>query len=143
MSDSNQNIDLKGSCLCGTHRYRATGQLRGFYHCHCSRCRKANGTGHASNILLNPGQLEREGNPEKIGVFKVPDAERFANVFCTECGGPLPRFDRKNDFVAVPAGTLDEPTDLKPQCRVFWESRASWSCSDNALPTFPEYPTPV
>ena len=140
MSTNNETIDLKGSCLCGAHSYKATGELLGFYHCHCSRCQKATGTGHASNILLKPAELELAGDRERIGVFKVPDAACFASRFCRECGGPLPRYDRKAQLVAVPAGTLDEPTNLEPQCRVFWESRSSWSCGDKKLPKFAEYP---
>ena len=48
---------LRGSCLCGAARYEATGEPRRFLHCHCSRCRKATGTGHASNLFLQPGSL--------------------------------------------------------------------------------------
>ena len=48
---------LSGSCLCGAVRYEATGEPKRFVHCHCSRCRKATGTGHASNLFLQPGAL--------------------------------------------------------------------------------------
>jgi hypothetical protein len=48
---------LKGSCLCGAVTYEASGEPKRFYHCHCSRCRKATGTGHASNLFLQPGTL--------------------------------------------------------------------------------------
>lgn len=46
---------LTGSCLCGAVKYEATGVATRFLHCHCSRCRKATGTGHASNLFLQPG----------------------------------------------------------------------------------------
>ena len=140
MRKHEENVELKGACLCRAHHYRASGRLMGFYHCHCSRCRKSTGTGHASNILLRPGQLELSGDRERIGIYKVPGAARFASRFCRECGGPIPRFDRKSTLVAVPAGTLDEPTTLQPEARIFWESRASWSCSGQALPQFAEFP---
>ena len=140
MGKSKEHVELKGSCLCGAHRYRAMGQLMGFYHCHCSRCRKASGTGHASNILLQPGQLELAGDRDRIGVYKVPGAARFASRFCRECGGPLPRFERESAFVVAPAGTLDEPITLQPQARIFWASRAAWSCSGQALPEFAGFP---
>ena len=38
---------FQGSCLCGTVSYEITGTPFDFFHCHCQRCRKANGTGHA------------------------------------------------------------------------------------------------
>jgi hypothetical protein len=36
---------LSGSCLCGALHYSLTGEPVRFMHCHCSRCRKASGTG--------------------------------------------------------------------------------------------------
>ena len=133
-------VELKGSCLCGNHSYRVTGEMAGFYHCHCSRCRKMTGTGHASNIILQPGELELFGDPDEIGVFKVPDAERFASRFCKNCGGPIPRVAKQMQRVVVPAGTLDQEIDFAPDCRIFWDSRVSWSCSDKELPAFSQYP---
>ena len=74
---------LKGSCLCGAVKYRVTGEPTRFFHCHCSRCRKATGTGHASNLFLQPGTLEWLGGAEQLRSFKVPEAKRFTNAFCT------------------------------------------------------------
>ena len=141
MPDTLQDsIELKGSCLCGDKTYRAQGQLLGFYHCHCRRCQKASGTGHASLIILMPGQLEIFGDLDDIGWYKIPEAIRFGNRFCKGCGGPLPREAKGSQRVVIQAGTLDESIDIEPQARIFWESRSSWSCTD-ALPKFDEYPT--
>ena len=82
---------LKGSCLCGAVMYEVGGEPQRFYHCHCSRCRKATGTGHASNLFLQPGELKWLRGEEQIRTFKVPEAERFTNTFCATCGSRLPR----------------------------------------------------
>lgn len=131
---------LQGSCLCNTVQYEAMGDLLGFYHCHCSRCRKASGTGHASNILLKPGKLNWLEGEDKVSIYKVPEASRFASWFCSNCGSSLPRFSEEYNLAVVPAGTLDEDPDIEPQCRIFWDSKASWSCADNDLEVFSEYP---
>lgn len=142
MSDQPQEtVELKGSCLCGDKTYKATGKVLGFFHCHCQRCQKASGTGHGSLIILTPGELEIYGDEEDIGWYKIPEAIRFGNRFCKQCGGPIPREAKESQRVIVQAGTLDEPTNLEPQCRIFWGSRSNWSCSDSDLPTFDEYPT--
>jgi len=47
-----QHLNLTGSCLCGSVMYKVSGDCEMFNHCHCSRCRKATGTGHASNLLF-------------------------------------------------------------------------------------------
>lgn len=133
------SIKLEGSCLCGNHSYVAEGEVLGFYHCHCQRCQKKTGTGHASNILLKPATLEVTGDAAEIGVYKVPDSERFSNNFCKNCGGPVPRATTEIQMVMVPAGTLDSPIEIEPEARIFWESRAEWSCSDKEVPKFDEY----
>lgn len=132
---------LKGSCLCGAVRYEATGEPQRFLHCHCSRCRKATGTGHASNLFLQPAALKWLSGEEQLRSFKVPEAKRFTNVFCATCGGRLPRLVQGSDAVLVPAGSLDDEPPIKPQSRIFVGSRASWSCDSDALPLHEEYPT--
>jgi len=133
-------ITVKGSCLCGSVRYQVTGEIKRFYHCHCKRCRKATGTGHASNLLITPqtsvSWLQGE---ELLARYKVPEAERFYNCFCQKCGGPMPRVVPELDAVLIPAGSLDTESPISPQGRIFWDSRAEWSCSD-ALPVYSEYP---
>lgn len=130
---------LKGSCLCGTVKYAVTGEPKRFYHCHCMRCRKATGTGHASNLFLQPGKLSWVSGEEKIRAFKVPEAQRFTNCFCSVCGGRVPRQASGTDVVMIPAGSLDVEAPIKPQARIFSASRSAWSCADDALPAFPEY----
>jgi hypothetical protein len=132
---------LKGSCLCGAVRYEVAGEPQRFFHCHCLRCRKATGTGHASNLFLQPGSLKWVSGDEQLRSFKVPEAKRFTNVFCATCGSRLPRQIQGSDAVIIPAGSLDDEAPLKPQARIFYGSRASWSCEAGELPVHPEYST--
>ena len=129
---------LKGSCLCGAVQYTVEGEAQRFYHCHCSRCRKATGTGHASNLLVK-GALAWAQGEELIASFKVPEAERFTNTFCSQCGARLPRPMEALGMVFVPAGSLDSDTKFVPQARIFMDSCADWSCTAMELPVFAEY----
>lgn len=130
---------LSGSCLCGAVRYTVNGEAQRFYHCHCSRCRKASGTGHASNLFVQ-GALTWNSGEELIRTFKLPEAARFANSFCEVCGSRMPRFIEKVGMVFIPAGSLDDEPDIRPQARIFLDSRAKWSCDEAALPGFEQYP---
>ena len=133
------NEVLSGSCLCGAVRYTATGEALRFYHCHCRRCRKASGTGHASNLFLR-GSLAWNSGEDNIANYKVPEAERFTTSFCRSCGSRVPRFVEKIGMVFIPAGSLDDEPSATPQARIFTGSRAAWSCDETALPVFSEYP---
>jgi len=132
---------LKGSCLCGAVKYEASGEAKRFYHCHCSRCRKATGTGHASNLFLQPGTLRWLAGEDQVRAFKVAEAKRFTNTFCATCGGRLPRQAAGTDIVMIPAGSLDGEAPIAPQARIFHGSRAGWSCGGDGLPVFAEYPS--
>jgi len=52
----------------------------------------------------------------------------------------LPKHIPSMGMVFIPAGTLDVEPNIAPQARIFQDSKASWSCSDEALPCFPDYP---
>ena len=131
---------VKGSCLCGAVKYEIRGEPKRFYHCHCSRCRKVTGTGHASNMFFQPAVLNWLSGEEHVRTFKVPEAKRFTNSFCTTCGSRLPRQAKDSDVVLIPAGSLDNDPPIKPQARIFSGSRVSWSCTDDELPVYPELP---
>ncbi len=131
---------FSGGCLCGGVRYTLSGHALRFYHCHCSRCRKMTGTGHATNIMVKADRVEWTAGESLLGYYKVPEAERFYSQFCTRCGSPLPRLVRERGMVVVPAGSLDRDPGLRPEARIFWDSRTDWSCEAGGLPTFPEYP---
>jgi len=130
---------LKGSCLCGAVKFEASGEPKRFYHCHCSRCRKATGTGHASNMFMQPGTLKWLAGEEQVRAYKVPEAQRFTNSFCATCGGRLPRQPPGTEMVVIPAGSLDSDAPIQPTARIFYGSRAAWSCGGDGLPVFQEY----
>ena len=131
---------LKGSCLCGAIQYAVEGEAQSFYHCHCKRCRKTSGSGHNSMVLVTPRtSLSWISGKELLTTFKLPETKRFFACFCSQCGSPMPRVARAFDTVFVPAGTLDTPAPPLSQQRIFWDSRAEWSCADG-LPVFAEYP---
>ena len=136
------DLSLTGSCLCGSVSYEISGTSKFFFHCHCSRCRKSTGTGHASNIIMNPDSVHWIAGESLLSQFKVPDAERYRSVFCTKCGSPMPRIAPDNSIAVIPAGTLDNEPGIRPQARIMSGSRADWSCDSSELPAFEVYPPP-
>ena len=132
-----------GHCLCGAVSYQLDGEIKKFYHCHCERCRRATGTGHATNMMILPASPEKirwVKGEDLITRFKVPEAERFTNSFCKLCGGRVPRYAADMDMVVIPAGSLDSDPVTLPQARIFWDSRVNWACDAGDLPVYSEYP---
>ena len=133
-------ISVKGSCLCGAVTYQLSGEVNRFYHCHCRRCRKAPGTGHATNVMVKVDEVTGTQGEDLLNRFKVPDAERFYTQFCSQCGSAMPRSVPEIGMVVIPAGSLDSEIELQPQARIFWDSRSPWSCAGDELPVYAEYP---
>ncbi len=123
---------IDGSCLCGAVAYRVHGDFEAFYLCHCSRCRKATGSAHASNLFSTTATLEWLRGEEAIRRYKV-EGTRFEKCFCGTCGGAVPRVGPGR--IMVPAGSLDGAAGVKPNAHIFCGSRADW---DDALETAPQ-----
>ena len=133
-------VTLTGSCRCGDVTYEASGDAKNFFHCYCSRCRKATGTGHASNILMTPARLKWLTGEDQIESYKVRDAKSFTNLFCRICGARMPRYSAEHDLAVIPAGSLDVEPGVEPTARIFKGVATSWSCDSTELPEFEKYP---
>ena len=129
--------ELGGSCLCGAVHYRVRGPWLRFMHCHCSRCRKATGSGHATNLFTLAENFRWTKGQSVVRRYELPTAARFTTTFCGQCGGRLPSVSRDAKTVNIPAGSLDDVPDIMPQARIYWGSRAPWSC-DDTLPRYEE-----
>jgi len=97
---------LTGSCLCGGVSYEVRSPFLRFAHCHCSRCRKSTGTGHATNLYCSPERFRWLSGEELVSRYDFPSARSFATVVCKACGCPLPRRTRSGREIVVPAGSL-------------------------------------
>ena len=134
------DLNLSGSCLCGSVMYEISGESPHFFHCHCQRCRKATGTGHASNVVMRPTSVRWTAGEQLLTYYKVPEAKRFATIFCSVCGSLMPRVAPDNSIAIIPAGTLDNDPGVKPEARIFRDSKAGWSCEAGELPFHATYP---
>jgi hypothetical protein len=128
-------MGVRGSCLCGGVTFEVDLPFGSFVNCHCSRCRKATGTGHASNAIVRPDALRWLSGEELVSRYDLPTASSFATSFCRTCGSPLPHLTRSGRQAIVPAGTFDEPLNASPDRHVQWGSRANWYRHGNQLPT--------
>ncbi len=129
---------FKGSCLCGGVTYQISPPFLFFHHCHCSRCRKMTGSAYAANIFLKIGQFRWTTGEELVGRYEHPEAEHYCTGFCTVCGATLPWVARNGKYVLVPAGTLDEDPQARPNRNVYWGSRAPWYTDVESLPMYEE-----
>ena len=126
-----------GSCLCGGVRFEVTLPFTRAIHCHCSRCRKARGTAHATNYVVPLSGIAFTRGAELLTTYRVPEAQYFAHVFCSSCGSSMPRLDEVRGIAIVPMGGLDDDPGVRPQNHIFVDSKAPWHEILDDLPRYP------
>jgi len=130
----------RGSCLCGGVTYLVEGSPILARHCHCSRCRKARGAAHATNLVTAADGVRFTRGTDLVVTYKVPEARFFSQAFCRSCGAPVPRIDRDRNLAIVPMGGLDDEPPLRPSQHIFVASKAPWYEIADALPQHDEFP---
>lgn len=136
-----QDGNIKGSCLCGEVSYKFTGPTKVFQYCHCTRCQKITGSAHASNIIIDPKQFTWLTGENNVGRYELPDAKYFASSFCKNCGSSLPWLAKSGTAMIVPAGTLDDDPNVKPQYNIYYADKACWYEDLNSLVKYDELPS--
>lgn len=130
---------LKGSCLCNAIQYEIEGELGPTMMCHCSKCRKANGSAYAINAAVKTDQFRFIKGQELVSEFE--SSPGVFRSFCKQCGSPLlSRRPSQPDIVRLRIGTLDTPVDVKPLAHIFVGSKASWDEIHDDIPQYDERP---
>lgn len=125
-----------GGCLCGQIRYQLSGPLADIQLCHCSQCRKAQGSAFAANIPVVEDDLRFLSGAEALVAFESSPGKTRA--FCGRCGSPLfSRTTERPGVVRLRAGTLDDPRGARLGAHIFADSHADWWPIGDDLPRFP------
>jgi len=123
-----------GSCACGKMRFELTDRPVIMRHCHCSRCRQARGSAHATNVAYKIEALRYTAGEELLVDFDLPGAKFFGTSFCAECGGAMPRRSPGRGWVVVPVGVLDTDPEIHPMAHQFVASKAPWFDITDGVP---------
>jgi hypothetical protein len=70
---------------------------------------------------------------DNVKTYRVPGT-RHEKSFCTECGSALPRVQREDASLVVPAGSLDSAIDIRPNAHICFASRAPWDARLEDIP---------
>lgn len=129
----------RGSCLCGGVRYEYEGEFKVFVYCHCSQCRKAQGSAFGSNAPVEAAKFRLLQGRDLLKAYESsPGKER---VFCGVCGSPLySRLRGKPELLRLRMGSLDTPPGFKPQAHIFAADKAVWHDITDDLPQHAQRP---
>ncbi|HEY9050259.1 MAG TPA: GFA family protein [Gammaproteobacteria bacterium] len=128
----------KGSCLCGAVKFEITGSIRNIVYCHCSQCRKAQGSAFATNgIVANEYFQLLTGEDKLTGYESTPGQTKY---FCKICGSPIiSKTETKPDQVRIRLGTIEDDISERPLAHIFATSKANWEDICGDLPQYEAY----
>lgn len=128
---------LEGSCLCGGIRYRYDGEITELSLCHCSQCRRAQGSAFVAVSPVQAAQFHLLAGAELLQEYRA--VPHKARVFCRQCGSPLySRRDDRPGVLRLRVGTVSTPFTCRNTYHQHVASQAPWFTITDNLPQYPE-----
>lgn len=130
-----------GSCLCGGVQFRIDSELAPIQVCHCSQCRKAQGTPMATNTPVAEAAFRLLQGAELLKAFESSPGKQ--RVFCSRCGSPIySQKDTLPGVLRIRAGLINEPLTVGPAAHFHTGSKSNWWPINDDLPQFEASYTP-
>jgi hypothetical protein len=132
-------IVLEGRCACGDVRYGLSREPLFVHCCHCLNCQRQTGSAFVVNALIESEHVELiSGSPQRVDVPR--DEGSPQQIFrCPACQIAL--FSRYTHPVVlfVRAGTLDDPSAVRPDVHIYTRSKLDWVTLPPGVPAFADY----
>lgn len=131
---------IAGGCLCGKVRYSADVEPKFVGLCHCHDCQKFTGSAFAAVIALPKSAVTVTGILK--GFAKRGDSGKpIERMFCPDCGSSvLDEADAMPGTVMIAAGTLDDPSWVKPDAQIYCASAQPWVQLGAGMKSFDRMP---
>ncbi len=133
-------MKIEGGCLCGQVRYSADAEPAFVAVCHCRNCQKASGTAFRVVLAVPKPALSVQG-ALKTFIDRGDSAKALYRRFCPECGSAvITEVELLPHLTMVMAGSLDDPSAVKPTMEIYCDSAQPWVRLEGERPRFPKRP---
>jgi hypothetical protein len=127
-----------GGCLCGAVRFEIHGPIHDIVCCHCSQCRKAQGSAYATNGNVLADHFKLLSGQDLLTAYESTPGQ--TKYFCKVCGSPImSRTRSKPEYVRVRLGTIESDIVERPEAHIFTSSKANWESISDELPQYDAY----
>jgi hypothetical protein len=131
-------MHLVGKCACGTIQYETQADPIVMLNCHCSDCRKANGSAYAPLVVVPKDAVKLQGEPRFHKVVGA-SGKNVERGFCPNCGSQvIIRTEKVPDALVIQAGTLNDPTLFNPSLDIYTDSAPPWDHMNPNTKKFPK-----
>ena len=128
---------IVGGCLCGGIRYQYDGDIEEISLCHCSMCRKAQGSAYVAASPIAADRFRITQGQDLLKAYRaIPEKAR---MFCGRCGSPIySANDKLPALIRLRLGTVDTPFVCRDVYHAFVDSKADWDIIADGLPQYAE-----
>ena len=128
---------LTGGCLCGAVRYTYEGEVGSAGYCHCADCRRVSGSAFGISVRVSAGGFRVVAGAPKSFTKQGDSGRLVSRFFCSDCGSPLYTLPPLHpDVVFIKAGSLDDPSVVKPNRQAWTRSRVAWAEIDPGIVSY-------
>jgi hypothetical protein len=133
------SVSREGGCSCGAVRYRLASEPLFVHCCHCLNCQRQTGSAFVINLLIETDRVELvTGDPQPVDVPR--DDGSSQRIFrCPGCQVAVFSEYTRPEFRFVRAGTLDDPSSVRPDVHIFTRSKVPWVTLPDSVPAFEIY----
>ncbi len=128
----------QGECLCGKVKFKITQKITDIVMCHCSECRRVQGSAFATNGNVENSNFVFLTGENNLTEFKEnTDKSRF---FCKSCGSPIMAKLRQNPkHTRIRLGTISSDVNEPIEKHIFVKSKANWDIICDNIPKHKEW----
>ena len=141
MAEADDPVALEGGCVCGAVRYRVTRPVLTAYICHCRRCQRRTGSAFSLAVVLPADGLHILQGDLRRTERALPGGGVNASWACPECFSRIHTRLEGRRTVNLRAGTLDDPTWIRPVAQIWTSSAQPWAVVREGLLTYEEQPS--
>lgn len=137
-----EEVNASGQCLCGAVRIAVAGIPVRMAQCHCLDCRRATGTGHASNAIFKAENVTINGATESFTVT-ADSGNVLTRHFCPACGSRTHITNSaRPGMMILPVGLFNDSDWFKPQAILYAKRQPAWDMTSAEVPRFEGMPPP-
>ena len=134
-------VPFTGGCACGAIRYECTAEPLYMGNCHCRDCQRATGSAYFPAVGMAATAVRLLTGTPAVYEKLADSGHTMRRMFCGQCGAPvfLTNSARSN-LVVLYAGSVDDPSWIRPTRDIYTASAQPWDHLDPTLPKFPQMP---
>ena len=134
-----EDMTLTGGCACGRVRYRINGEPMLIHACHCTDCQRTTGSAFVIHSVIARNEL-KIGGETQVATLPTGSGAGCDMHFCATCGTYIwcRYLYHQVAVIAIRAGTLDNPNQVRPQAHIFTQSKQPWLRLPDGVPAFDE-----